>query len=63
MAKSTFPGADHVNESKWVGGTGAVQGGTTQWLPYWTNGNVPLVQLIQAANAESRPNADPNPES
>jgi len=54
MAKSTFPGADHVNSSLWVGGDGHTGGGTTQWLPYWTNGNVPLVGLLQAAGAEGR---------
>ena len=49
MATSTFPGADHVNQSVWIGGDGSKQGGTTQWLPYWTNGQVPLVGLLQAA--------------
>lgn len=34
--------------------------GTTQWLPYWTNGNVPLVALIRAANATAKLNTDLN---
>ena len=33
MAKSTFPGANTVNSSRWIGGDGSHQGGTTQWLP------------------------------
>ena len=45
MSTSTFPGADHVNQSLWIGGDGSKQGGTTQWLPYWSNGNVPLLML------------------
>jgi len=53
MAKSTFPGADHVNTSSWIGGNGSKAGGTDQWLPYWTNGNVPLVELIRAAGPEA----------
>jgi hypothetical protein len=53
MATSTFPGADHVNTSAWVGGDGKKAGGTTQWLPYWTNGNVPLVALIRAAGPDA----------
>jgi hypothetical protein len=40
MSDSTFPGADHVNTSLWSGGNGSKMGGTTQWLPYWTNGQV-----------------------
>ena len=43
LAKSTFPGADIINRSVWIGGDGANNFGATQWLPYWTNGNVPLV--------------------
>jgi hypothetical protein len=53
MSKSTFPGADRVNTSAWVGGDGIKAGGTTQWLPYWTNGNVPLVALIRAAGPDA----------
>ena len=53
MSKSTFPGADRVNSSLWVGGDGKKQGGTTQWLPYWTNGNVPLIALIRAAGPDA----------
>jgi hypothetical protein len=62
MSKSTFPGADRVNTSLWVGGNGSKQGGTTQWLPYWTNGNVPLVALIRAAgpSAVKKLNTDLN---
>ena len=56
MAKSTFPGANTVNMSRWVGGNGSYEHGTTQWLPYWTNGNVPLVELIRSAGALERPN-------
>jgi len=58
MAKSTFPGADHVNMSLWVGGNGSKQGGNSQWLPYWTNGQVPLIALIRAAGAVDRLDAD-----
>lgn len=58
MSKSTFPGADAVNKSVWVGGDGSVQGGSLQWLPYWTNGQVPLVALIRAANATDRLDAE-----
>eukprot|EP00041_Stephanoeca_diplocostata_P033227 m.1093373 g.1093373 ORF g.1093373 m.1093373 type:complete len:968 (+) comp24297_c0_seq3:111-3014(+) len=58
MATSTFPGAVNVNESLWVGGNYST--GTLQWLPYWTNGNVPLIELIRAAGATQRldPGAD-----
>lgn len=52
MATSTFPGALDVNQSLWVGGD--YKTGTLQWLPYWTNGNVPLVELIKAAGAEDK---------
>lgn len=54
MSDSTFPGADHVNESLWSGGSGFKMGGTTQWLPYWTNGQVPNVGLVAAAGATGR---------
>jgi hypothetical protein len=46
------PGAIDVNTSLWVGGN--LSSGTDQWLPYWANGNVPLLMLIRAANATSR---------
>ena len=46
------PGAIDVNTSLWVGGN--LSTGTDQWLPYWANGNVPLLMLIRAANATSR---------
>lgn len=58
MSKSTFPGAVDVNTSLWIGGDGKKGGGTTQWLPYWTNGNVPLVELVRAAGAEDRLHSD-----
>ena len=54
LSDSSFPGADHVNTSLWVGGDGKKGGGATQWLPYWTNGQVPLTGLLLAANAQSR---------
>eukprot|EP00911_Craspedida_sp_UC1_P000447 UC1_evm4s337 len=53
MASSTFPGAVDVNMSSWVGGNGSHAGGTDQWLPYWTNGNVPLVILLEASAASA----------
>ena len=52
MPSSTFPGALDVNTSLWVGGN--LTSGTDQWLPYWSNGNVPLLMLIRAANATGR---------
>ena len=55
---STFPGADHVNTSRWTGATSGVDG-TTQWLPYWSNGNVPLVALLRAADPSVRARLDP----
>jgi hypothetical protein len=54
LSTSTFPGADHVNMSAWSGGNGSKAGGTIQWLPYWTNGQVPLLGLIEAAKAVDR---------
>jgi hypothetical protein len=51
LSDSTFPGADHVNKSAWAGGDGSKAGGTDQWLPYWTNGQVPLLGLVEAAKA------------
>ena len=56
MPSSTVPGAIDVNTSLWVGGS--LSSGTDQWLPYWANGNVPLLMLIRAANATAR--LDPN---
>jgi hypothetical protein len=55
MAVSQFPGAKDINQSAWVGGPGT-GGNTIQWLPYWTNGMVPLVGLLEAAgpNATAR---------
>ena len=52
MPTSTFPGAIDVNTSLWIGGN--LSSGTDQWLPYWANGNVPLLMLIRAANATNR---------
>jgi hypothetical protein len=54
LSDSTFPGADHVNTSLWSGGNGSKMGGTYQWLPYWTNGQVPLLGLLEAAKATGR---------
>ena len=54
LPTSTFPGADVVNSSRWLGGDGAADLGTTQWLPYWANGNVPAVELVRAARALHR---------
>ena len=58
MPTSTFPGATDVNTSIWVGG-GAHEGGTDQWLPYWANGNVPLLMLLRAAGKEAMARLDP----
>jgi hypothetical protein len=58
MPTSTFPGAVDVNTSQWVGGKSGM-GGTTQWLPYWSNGNVPLVMLLRAAGAAATSRLDP----
>ena len=56
LAKSTFPGADIINRSVWIGGDGANNYGATQWLPYWTNGNVPLVLArVRKHTPPSRP--------
>ena len=57
MATSTFPGANTVNQSLWIGGNGQPKpygSGVTQWLPYWTNGQIPLVELLVAANVTDR---------
>ena len=59
MPLSTFPGADTVNQSVWVGGTAAPKGGTDQWLPYWANGNVPLLMLLRAAGPAAVARLDP----
>ena len=61
LSHSTFPGADKVNTSAWSGGNGSKAGGTIQWLPYWTNGQVPLLGLIQAAKANGRVESDMKP--
>ena len=58
MPTSTFPGAVTVNQSMWVGGKGA--DGTTQWLPYWSNGNVPLILLLRAAGPAATARLDPS---
>jgi hypothetical protein len=58
MAKSQFPGAKDINQSAWVGGPGT-GGNTIQWLPYWTNGMVPLVGLLEAAGPNATGRLDP----
>ena len=57
MPTSTFPGAAAVNTSMWTGGK--MTDGTTQWLPYWTNGNVPLLMLLRAAGPAAMARLDP----
>ena len=57
MPTSTFPGAVYVNTSMWVGGH--LGTGTDQWLPYWANGNVPLLMLLRAAGKEAMSRLDP----
>lgn len=59
MPRSTFPGADTVNQSLWVGGDAPTGRGTDQWLPYWSNGNVPLVMLLRAAGPAALARLDP----
>lgn len=59
MPRSIFPGADTVNTSLWTGGNGSVMDGTDQWLPYWTNGNVPLLMLLRAAGPAALARLDP----
>ena len=57
MATSTFPGANTVNQSLWIGGNGQPKpygSGVTQWLPYWTNGQIPLIELLVSANVTDR---------
>ena len=49
MPHSTFPGAATLNSSMWLGGDGKPDMGVLQWLPYWMNGNVPLLMLLRAA--------------
>ena len=57
MPISTFPGAITVNGSTWVGGKGS--DGCSQWLPYWTNGAVPMLELLRPdAEAMSRLDSD-----
>lgn len=58
MPLSTFPGASAVNQSMWTGSNQSVSG-TTQWLPYWTNGNVPLLRLLRAAGPAATSRLDP----
>jgi hypothetical protein len=58
MAVSQFPGAKDINQSAWVGGPGT-GGNTIQWLPYWTNGMVPLVGLLEAAGKNATGRLDP----
>jgi hypothetical protein len=58
MAVSQFPGAKDINQSAWVGGPGT-GGNTIQWLPYWTNGQVPLIGLLEAAGKEATDRLDP----
>ena len=62
MPLSTFPGADTVNQSLWIGGDGKprVGAGATQWLPYWTNGVVPMIELIQAAGPKASARLNPS---
>ena len=48
MAKSTFPGADHVNTSAWVGGDGKKAGGTDQWC----ESHAPVLTLSPMAVAK-----------
>ena len=57
MPISTFPGAKSVNISTWFGGKG--RDGLTQWAPYWTNGNVPLMMLLRAAGPAALARLDP----
>ena len=61
LSDSSFPGADHVNMSAWSGGDGSKAGGTDQWLPYWSNGQVPLLGLLEAAKATGRVESDLGP--
>ena len=56
---STFPGALTVNQSAWTGSTTSFSG-TSQWLPYWSNGNVPLLLLLRAAGPAALARLDPS---
>ena len=58
MPSSTFPGAIRVNQSYWTGGHAADH--ITQWLPYWSNGNVPLILLLRAAGDAATARLDPS---
>jgi len=51
---SSFPGADKVSNSAWFGGNASKFGGTIQWLPYWSNGQVPLAGLLDAAGEATK---------
>ena len=59
MPTSTFPGAADVNQSTWTNRTQRLKSGTTQWLPYWSNGNVPLILLLRAAGPAALARLDP----
>jgi hypothetical protein len=54
LSTSSFPGADRVNTSLWTNRSSIPKDSITQWLPYWTNGIVPLVGLLESAGASSR---------
>ena len=58
MPTSTFPGAVTVNQSVWWNRSSTAASGTDQWLPYWINGNVPLLMLLRAAHATDRLDPD-----
>ena len=47
------------NQSLWWNRSSALQSGTTQWLPYWANGNVPLLMLLKAAGPSALSRVDP----
>lgn len=59
MATSTFPGAKTVNTSLWWGGDGKSISHAS-WLPYWANGNVPLLALLKAAGPSALGRLDPD---
>lgn len=52
MSGPNVPGGARVCWQIWVGG--ASKSGTDQWLPYWTNGAVPMIELIRAAKADDK---------
>lgn len=54
LSTSSFPGADRVNSSLWTNRSSHPIDSITQWLPYWTNGIVPLVGLLESAGATGR---------